>query len=163
MGRQSFPMYCWRTAPTAMSEASVMMLVEASGFGCERRVALARSSLIVAKAAVAFSLHSTVLVLPLEVESSLLSGWRVSVRFGRKRWLIQKLVKFMLGGGLKKITNDLHFLLEGVGTTWWPRNCSWATPNIHLDGLMMTPWVIQALQHPSQVVLVLLCTRTCDE
>ena len=74
MGRQPFPMYCWRTAPAAMSEASVMMLVGASGFGCERRVALARASLIVAKAAVAFSLHSIVLVLPLEVESSSLSG-----------------------------------------------------------------------------------------
>ena len=58
MGHQSFPMHCWRKAPTAMSKASVMMLVGTSGFGCERRVALVRASLIVVKAAVAFSLCS---------------------------------------------------------------------------------------------------------
>ena len=86
MGHQSFPMYCWRTAPTAMSEASVMMLLGVSGFGCEKRLALARASLNVAKAAVAFSLHSTVLVLALEVDSTSLSGWRASAQFGRKRW-----------------------------------------------------------------------------
>ena len=49
MGHQSFPMHCWRKAPTAMSEASVMMLVGTSGFGCERRVALVRASLIVVR------------------------------------------------------------------------------------------------------------------
>ena len=41
MGHQSFPMHCWRRAPPAMSEAFIMMLVAASGFGYEKRVALA--------------------------------------------------------------------------------------------------------------------------
>ena len=48
-------MHCWRTAPTDVSEASVIMLVAASGCGWTKRVALARASLIEEKAVVVSS------------------------------------------------------------------------------------------------------------
>ena len=63
------------TAPTARSEASVTIQVGASDFGCTRRVALARVSLTIAKAARASSVHCSSLV-PL-VASRLLSGCRM--------------------------------------------------------------------------------------
>ena len=49
---------CWRTAPTAKSEASVTMQVGADGLGWLRRVARARASLISVKAVVASSVQS---------------------------------------------------------------------------------------------------------
>ena len=45
MGRQAPLRCCWRTAPTAVSEASVIRQVGASGVGYERRKASARSFL----------------------------------------------------------------------------------------------------------------------
>ena len=55
-------MRCCSTAPTARSEASVTIQVRASDFGCTKRVALARASLTVAKAARASSVHCSSLV-----------------------------------------------------------------------------------------------------
>ena len=43
-------MYCWSTAPTAVSEASVMRQVGAFGLGWLRSVALARASFVLLKA-----------------------------------------------------------------------------------------------------------------
>ena len=50
MGHQSVPICCWRTAPMATSEASVMIQVRASGLGCAKRDAVAKASLIWLKA-----------------------------------------------------------------------------------------------------------------
>ena len=52
MGHHWLLMNCWRTAPTAESEASVMMLVGASGLGCDRREALVSDCLMFANASV---------------------------------------------------------------------------------------------------------------
>ena len=49
--------YCWRTAPTAESDASVIRLVRALGVGCTNSVAAARASLMAEKAWVAVSSH----------------------------------------------------------------------------------------------------------
>ena len=70
IGHHSFPMRCWRTALTATSEASVMMFVGASGFGCESRLASAMASSTVAKATVAWSLQGRFFVLSLEVANN---------------------------------------------------------------------------------------------
>ena len=62
-------MRCWRTAPPATSEASVIMLVGALDFGCTKREALARASLMSEKAATALSLHVMAFLLSLAVDS----------------------------------------------------------------------------------------------
>ena len=54
-------MSCCGTAPTAASEASVMMHVGAPGSGCTSKVALARASLTLLKAVSVVSLQATVL------------------------------------------------------------------------------------------------------
>lgn len=46
---------CFRTAPTALSDASDMIHIGANGFGCDRSVVVARASLISTKAVVAVS------------------------------------------------------------------------------------------------------------
>ena len=52
MGCPDCPLtYCWRTAPTAESDASVIRLVRALGVGCTNSVAAARASLMAEKAA----------------------------------------------------------------------------------------------------------------
>ena len=50
-------MYCCRTAPTAASDASVMMQVGAPGLGCTSKVASARAFLTAVNADVAASVH----------------------------------------------------------------------------------------------------------
>ena len=67
-------MHCWRTAPTDVSEASVIMLVAASGCGWTKRLALARASLIDEKAVVASSVHEMVLFFSFAPASKLLRG-----------------------------------------------------------------------------------------
>ena len=57
MGHHVPAMCCWRTAPTALSDASVTMQVGAVGTGWLRRVALASASFISVNAAVAFSVQ----------------------------------------------------------------------------------------------------------
>ena len=52
---------CCDTAPTATSEASVMIDVGASGFGCVRRVASAKAVLSAVKANRAVSVQTSVL------------------------------------------------------------------------------------------------------
>ena len=76
---------CKLTAPTAKSEASVMMRVGACGFGCAKRVALARASFIAEKAAVACSSHGNWFAARPVVLKRLLSGLRMAVQLGRKR------------------------------------------------------------------------------
>ena len=53
---------CCRTAPTAVSEASVMMQVGAPSSGCTSRVAIATASLTLVRASVAASFQGRVLV-----------------------------------------------------------------------------------------------------
>ena len=52
-------MYCCKTAPTAVSDASVMRQVGASESGYDRREALARASFVALKAARAESVQVT--------------------------------------------------------------------------------------------------------
>ena len=58
MDCQSPSINCWRTAPTAISEASVMMHVGVAGTGCVKRVASARAVTMVLKASIASVVHS---------------------------------------------------------------------------------------------------------
>ncbi len=51
-------MHCCRTAPTAISEASVIILVGASGVGWTRRDASARALFTLLKAVIVSSVHS---------------------------------------------------------------------------------------------------------
>ena len=61
MGHQAPSMCCCNTAPTAVSEASVVMVVSASGLGWWSRVALASISLLLLKAVLVSSSHVSVL------------------------------------------------------------------------------------------------------
>ena len=79
MGRHRSSTRCWRTAPTAVSEASVVIEIVASGCGWTKRVALARASLIEEKAVVASSVHEMVLLFP---ASKSLRGWRIAAQCG---------------------------------------------------------------------------------
>ena len=53
-------MYCCSTAPAAISEASVIMLVGASSSGYKSKLALARTSLVALNADLAVSVQSSV-------------------------------------------------------------------------------------------------------
>jgi len=55
IGCQAPLLCCWRTAPTAVSDASVIRQVGASGVGYERSEALARASFVALKEARAAS------------------------------------------------------------------------------------------------------------
>ena len=100
MGHQSFPMYCWRTAPTAMSEASVMMLVGVSGFGCEKRLALQGLPWMWRR--LQWHFHSTVL--------SWYWPWRLTV----PRWVAEE-HQHSLGesGGKSWLTPETHKVYAG--------------------------------------------------
>ena len=50
-------LFCWRTTPTATSEASVMRLISASGCGRKSKVDSARAVLMLEKADLAASVH----------------------------------------------------------------------------------------------------------
>ena len=52
------PNFCWRTAPTAKSEASVVRHSGASGLGWDNKVESARAFLMLSKAEVADSVHT---------------------------------------------------------------------------------------------------------
>ena len=71
------------TAPTAESDASVVRLVRAFGFGCTSKVASARASLIPIKAWVEVLSHERYSVI--EVRSEL-SGSKILAQPGIKRW-----------------------------------------------------------------------------
>ena len=60
MGCHVSSLYCCKTAPTAVSDASVMRQVGASAVGYERRVALANASFVSLKAVRAASLQVSV-------------------------------------------------------------------------------------------------------
>ena len=78
---------CCSTAPTAISDASVIRQVGASGMGWERREALARASFVVLKEAMAVSVQVRFwdLALPAE-ERREWSGCMRSAQCGRNRW-----------------------------------------------------------------------------
>ena len=59
-GRYMPSMYCFSTAPTAISEASVIMLVGATGSGYASKQALARASLMALNADLVASVQSSV-------------------------------------------------------------------------------------------------------
>ena len=69
MGHPRPPTDCWRTAPTAVSEASVTMQVVPSGCGWTKRMASARASLIEEKAS---SVQEMTLLLSFDPWSKLL-------------------------------------------------------------------------------------------
>ena len=79
-------MRCWRTAQTNVSEASVIMLIAASGCRWTKRVVLVRASLIEEKAVVASSVHEMVLFLSFAPASKSLRSWRIAAQCGRNRW-----------------------------------------------------------------------------
>ena len=79
-------MYCCKTAQTAMSEASVMIFMGASGFGCERSVAVASASLMATNAVRASSFNCTVFVLSLDETRRSFRGCSMSAQPGIKRW-----------------------------------------------------------------------------
>ena len=79
-------MYCWRTAPTATSEASVMILVGASGLGCDSSVAVASASLMVINVAAASSFHCSVVARSLDEARRLLRECSMLAPLGIKRW-----------------------------------------------------------------------------
>ena len=85
MGHQSDPMCCWRTAPTATSEASVMIQVGASGLGCAKSDAVAKASLIWLKALSAVGVQCKGAWLFWAEESMLFRGTRVAAQLGTKR------------------------------------------------------------------------------
>ena len=66
-----------------MSEASVTILVGASGFRCER-VALASASLMATNAEMALSFHCTFIVLSFTERRS--RGYKISAQPWMKRW-----------------------------------------------------------------------------
>lgn len=68
---------CCRTAPTAVSEASVIRQVGASGVGYAKREALANASLVALKEAVASSVQVSDWDLPLRSE------WRGCMRLAQ--------------------------------------------------------------------------------
>ncbi len=84
-GRHWLAIRCCSTAPTAVSEASVMMQVGAPSSGCTNRVALAIASLTLAKASVAASLQGRVLVCLLVPTKSAFSGCGRAAQCGMKR------------------------------------------------------------------------------
>ena len=73
-------MYCWRTAPTAESDASVMRHVGASGLGYERSEALASASFVALKAAKALSFQVSVWDLGFD---EVRSEWRGCIRLAQ--------------------------------------------------------------------------------
>ena len=77
-------MYCCRTAPTATSEASVMMLVGAFCSGCTKRVALAKAFLMLAKVTVLASSQARV-AFPFVAVRSALRGLRMVAQPGMNR------------------------------------------------------------------------------
>ena len=79
-------MSCWRTAPTAVSEASVTMQVGASGMGCTKSDASARASLILVRADSAAGDQFKGAWLCCAEESILLGGTRMAAQLGTKRW-----------------------------------------------------------------------------
>ena len=82
---QSVPMRCWRTAPMATSEASVMIQVGASGLGCAESDAVARASLIWLKALSAVGVQCKGAWLFWAEESILFRETRVAEQLGTKR------------------------------------------------------------------------------
>ena len=122
------------------------MHVGANGLGWVRRVAEASASLIVLKAVMAASVHSSVRSFPCGVVSRLLRGPRMEAQCGMKRWWKLTSPKnsrsFRSDVGLGKSVIALTFSLDGVipwALTVWPRNSSSAAPNLHLEGLIMMP------------------------
>ena len=85
MGRQAPLRCCWRTAPTAVSEASVIRQVGALGVGYERREASARAFLVARKEATAASVQVRVWDLALPEERRECRGCMRSAPCGRKR------------------------------------------------------------------------------
>ena len=75
--------YCCSTPPTAESEASVIRLVRAFGFGCTSKVAVARASLMSEKALAVASSHERC---SLDEDRRELSGSRILAQPGMKRW-----------------------------------------------------------------------------
>ena len=83
MGCHSLPIRCYNTAPTATSEASVMMHVGAKGFGCERCVAVARTC---ENEVMAVSFQMSLRSVPGGVERRSLRGPRMEAQLGMKWW-----------------------------------------------------------------------------
>ena len=72
--------YCWSTAPTAESDASVVRLVKAFGFRCTSKVASARDSLIPIKAWVEVLSHEKCSVIEVRSElSGSIGSWHNQV------------------------------------------------------------------------------------
>ncbi len=79
-------MCCWSTAPTALSDASVMRQVGASGWGYERRVALASASFVASKADRAESVQVRDCVFGCEEARSTCRGCVSEAQWGMNLW-----------------------------------------------------------------------------
>ena len=106
------------------------MHVGANGLGWVRRVAEASASLIVLKAVMVASVHSSVLSFPCGVVSRL-SGPRMEAQCGMKQWWKLTSPKnsrsFRSDVGLGKSVIALTFSFDSVipwALTVWPRNSS---------------------------------------
>ena len=82
MGCQCCSIFCCNTAPTAVSEALVIIQVGAPDLGWKRRVVLAKASLLVWNALVVCSLHYSSLCGVEVVDSKSLKGWSKWVQPG---------------------------------------------------------------------------------